>query len=107
MKGRKIIARADNQSADKLAGPPRHDALIFDPRSLYEFGASETGPVFEGVYATKWLHDSHKLAKALHDMLSRLQRLVRQDSEVIKDLQMVGLVTSGELPENSFTWPLD
>lgn len=98
MKEREIINKAD-----KFAGAPRHDALIFDPRSLHEFGASETGPVFEGVNATKWVHDSHKLVKALHDMLSRFHRLVGQDSKVMKDMQMVGLVTSGELPRNIFT----
>lgn len=94
MKGREILTVAD-QPTDKSYRPPRHDALIFDPRSLYEFGASETGPLFEGVNATKWLQDNHKLAKGLHDMLSRLQRLVKQDREVLRDLQMVGIVTSG------------
>lgn len=95
MKGREIITAAD-QPADRARGPPRHDAIIFDPRSLYEFGASETGPLFESVNATKWLQDNHKLAKALHDMLSRLQRVVKQDGEVLRSLQMVGIVTSGE-----------
>lgn len=95
MKGRETFITVD-QPADKPRRPLRHDALIFDPQSLYEFGASEAGPLFKGVDATKWLEDNHKLVKALHNMLSRLQRrLVKQDGVVLRDLQMVGILTSG------------
>lgn len=63
----------------------RLDAIVkTDADAYYEYGAVEVAKSFRGVKSTKWLTDSLKLAKTLHDMLFRLEELVdHQDSLVI------------------------
>lgn len=74
----------------------RLDAIIRDDGdSPYEYGGIEVAGTFTGDTSTKWLTDRLKLAKALHDMLSRLHHHVKEN-DIAKELQVVGLLNSGK-----------
>lgn len=59
-----------------------------------EIGAVEHARGYQGETGRKWREDTLKLAKVLHDMLTRVEPLVDSE-EAFKSLQVVGLVTAG------------
>lgn len=59
------------------------------------YGAIEVGRKFQGVTATKWMTDSFKLAKTLHDMLTHLCQLAQSRESMVRQLEVVGLLHSG------------
>lgn len=75
----------------------RFDGLGQDECSQFEYLAMEATKNFVSETGSKWLHDYQKVAKALHDMLYRLQWLVNQEDTTLEELQLVGLVSAGKL----------
>ncbi|RUP46784.1 hypothetical protein BC936DRAFT_146528 [Jimgerdemannia flammicorona] len=100
-----ILPRNDNQEEqeedkdrkkDQSRIGQRLDAIVkTDDDAYYEYGVVEVAKTFRGMKSTKWLTDNLKLAKALHDMLVRLELLVDNRESLVKKLQVVGLVNSG------------
>lgn len=60
---------------------------------LMEVAKSSRG----GETATKWIDTTFKVAKALHDMMGHLAENVNCKEDVVRKLQLVGLINSGEL----------
>ncbi|RUP47013.1 hypothetical protein BC936DRAFT_146227 [Jimgerdemannia flammicorona] len=93
---RKNRKRVRTGKEDRSKIGRRLDAIIkTDADAYYEYGAVEVAKSFRGVKSTKWLTDSLKLAKTLHDMLFRLEELVDHQDSLVKKLRVVGLVNSG------------
>lgn len=61
-----------------------------------EAGAMEHAKKFTGDTSRKWVSDSLKVAKVLHDMLYHLEPRVNHSLPILKRLPMVGLVTGGK-----------
>ncbi|RPA90952.1 hypothetical protein L873DRAFT_1820248 [Choiromyces venosus 120613-1] len=55
----------------------------------------EASRTFSSEKQTKWLKDYQKVAKALHDMLFRLQSAVKQEPSLLEKIQVAGLVSAG------------
>lgn len=93
---RKNRGRTKTGKENRLKLGRRLDAIIrADGDNPYEYGGIEVAGTCGGETSTKWLTDSLKLAKALHDMLSRLHQHVKED-DIAKRLQVVGLLNSGK-----------
>lgn len=60
---------------------------------LMEVAKSSRG----GQTATKWIDTIFKVAKALHDMMNHLAEYVNSKEDIVRKLQLVGLINSGEL----------
>lgn len=60
---------------------------------LMEVAKSSRG----GQTATKWIDTIFKVAKALHDMMNHLSEYVDNKENIVRKLQLVGLINSGEL----------
>lgn len=73
----------------------RFDGLAQDNNGQLEYLAMETSKTFDGETSSKWLCDTRKVAKSLHGMLYRLQRHVKQDGEILREMHMAGLVSAG------------
>lgn len=67
--------------------------LISDPRQ--EFLLIETSRGFKGEHVAKWRSDCKKVAKGLHDMMVFLNRESGYSMKILRRLQVVGLVCSG------------
>jgi hypothetical protein len=80
---------------------PRLDGIIrsLDDNTL-EFGGMEVARTSHGgTSSTKSLNDTHKLGKALRDMLGRLCQVAVHES-VRGQLQVVGFITAGLVLES-------
>ncbi|TGZ76246.1 hypothetical protein EX30DRAFT_266164 [Ascodesmis nigricans] len=95
-------SRRTTTTTSSSTRPPRHRLgthldgilrLTHSPRT--ELGAIETARAFTGENSTKWLSDSTKLTRTLHDMLVHLNRETRGDAKVLRKLQTVGIVNAG------------
>ncbi|CAG8532821.1 23530_t:CDS:2 [Dentiscutata erythropus] len=62
--------------------------------SRLEFGAIETGREWEGEHGRKYIKDSLKLRKMLHDMLIQLSKECYNDENILRKLQTVGILNS-------------
>lgn len=60
-----------------------------------EAGAMEHAKKFAGKGSRKWVSDSLKVVKVLHDMLYRLESRVNHSLPILRRLPVVGLVTGG------------
>ncbi|KAG0639742.1 hypothetical protein HOY80DRAFT_67145 [Tuber brumale] len=88
---RKNQDRTDTKKRRKTG--PRYDGLLQDRCSHHEYAVVEASKTFGSETDTKWLRDSRKVAKALHDMLFLLQADV--NTSQLKELQVAGLVSAG------------
>lgn len=91
---RKNRDRVDTNKRQKIGS--RFDGLVRDNNGEYEYAAIEGARSFGGVTCTKWLQDSRRVAKALHDMLSHLQDELSCQDIILGKLQVVGLVSAGK-----------
>lgn len=60
-----------------------------------EAGAMEHAKKFAGEGSRKWVSDSLKVVKVLHDMLYHLESRVNHSLPILRRLPVVGLVTGG------------
>lgn len=60
-----------------------------------EAGAMEHAKKFTGEGSRKWVSDSLKVVKVLHDMLYHLESRVNYSLPILRQLPVVGLVTGG------------
>lgn len=60
-----------------------------------EVGAMEHAKKFAGKKSRKWVSDSLKVVKVLHDMLYHLESRVNYSLPTLRRLPVVGLVTGG------------
>lgn len=75
---------------------PRLDAVIRTVEDdTHEYGGMEVARSYTGQTSSKWLGDMFKLAKALRDMLHRLHERVDHDEDVVRKLQVVGVLCAG------------
>lgn len=91
---RKNRNRTDTTKRQKIGS--RFDGVVQDSCGHLEYAAMEASSSFISETGTKWLLDYRKVAKALHDMLFRLQSLVDHDSALLEKLQVAGLVSAGK-----------
>lgn len=61
----------------------------------YEYAVMEAGKVQKTTTTSKWLNDALKLARALRDILRRLQELVHNDDDMVRTLEVPGILTMG------------
>nr|CAG8479123.1 2032_t:CDS:10 [Entrophospora candida] len=62
--------------------------------SRLEFGAIETGREWEGEHGKKYVKDSLKLCKMLHDMLVQLSKECNNDEKILRELQITGILNN-------------
>lgn len=93
---RKNRNRTMTGKANRLKTGRRLDAIIKTVEDDYhEYGGMEVARSFRGITSSKWLGDTFKLAKALRDMLHRLDVLVDHKESIVKKLQVVGVFNAG------------
>ncbi|RPB06936.1 hypothetical protein P167DRAFT_540488 [Morchella conica CCBAS932] len=80
-------------SERKVTGS-KYDGLI--THFSIEYGAVEDSKRFEEETAKKWVSDSLKLAKVLHDQMRCLEEKVKHDRDALGRFQCVGFVTAGK-----------
>ncbi|RUS30866.1 hypothetical protein BC938DRAFT_478840 [Jimgerdemannia flammicorona] len=61
-----------------------------------EFGAIEVAKEFDGQTSTKWLKESFKNSKVMHDILVRLVGAVKNDRSSVRHLRTVGWLHFGK-----------
>ena len=75
---------------------PKIDRII---RSIadhaVEIGVVESSALYQGRTATKWLKDSAKVRRTLSLMAVQLHNLADGDEELIRRIQLVGVITAG------------
>ncbi|KAL7270019.1 hypothetical protein RUND412_007284 [Rhizina undulata] len=96
------VASADRKNRNGLEqGKRKQNGRRFDciiktiGENPYEFCAVEAAGKYEGEMSKKWHHDSLKLIKVLHDMLSRLERLIDNDDVILRKLCVTGIICAG------------
>ncbi|KAG0129986.1 hypothetical protein HOY82DRAFT_610152 [Tuber indicum] len=88
---RKNQGGVDTTKRQKMG--PCYDGVLRDYYNHRVYAVVETSKTFGGEVDTKWLYDSRKVAKGLHDILFLLQADV--DTSQLKELQVAGLVSAG------------
>ncbi|RUS22045.1 hypothetical protein BC937DRAFT_90577, partial [Endogone sp. FLAS-F59071] len=57
-----------------------------------EFGLIEASKEFDGTTSTKWLKESFKTPKVMHDMLVQPVHAAKNDPSSVRQLRTVGVV---------------
>ncbi|CAH1758155.1 14880_t:CDS:10, partial [Entrophospora sp. SA101] len=70
--------------------------------SRLEFGAIETRREWEGEHGKKYVKDSLKLCKMLHDMLIQLSKECNNDEKILRELQTIEILNKSARALNSF-----
>jgi len=91
---RKNCKRQRTGTGHRMKIGRRIDGIFQTYVSNRGFGAIEVGANFKSVSTTKWMTDSFKLAKTMHDMLAHLCQLVQSRESLVRQLEVVGLVHS-------------
>ena len=71
------------------------DALNQDLDMPFEYGASECARKFTGAFGSKYLEDRAKLVILMRDQLAFINRWTGGSSDVLRNAQTVGFLTSG------------
>ncbi|RUP45379.1 hypothetical protein BC936DRAFT_148253 [Jimgerdemannia flammicorona] len=73
----------------------RGDGIFRERNGRNEFGAIEAAGKFDGQTSTKWLKESFKTPKVMHDMLVQLAGAVKNDPSSIRQLRTIGWLHFG------------
>ncbi|RUS31851.1 hypothetical protein BC938DRAFT_476926 [Jimgerdemannia flammicorona] len=73
----------------------RGDGIFRERNGKNEFGIIEAAKEFDGNTSTKWLKESFKTPKVMHDMLVQLARAVKNDPSSVRQLRTVGWLHFG------------
>ncbi|KAG9286005.1 hypothetical protein G9A89_022681 [Geosiphon pyriformis] len=73
----------------------RVDGIFRECNGRNEFGAIEVAKEFDGQTSTKWLKESFKISKVMHDMLIQLAGAVKNDPSRVRQLRTVGWLHFG------------
>jgi hypothetical protein len=74
----------------------RGDGIFRERNGKNEFGTIEAAKEFDGQTSTKWLKESFKTPKVMHDMLVQLAGTVKNDPNRVRQLRTIGWLHFGK-----------